>query len=134
MPVVQPTQCHIRIGQLLCAVLVGTVGLCVVCSPANLESPADLSAKSYWRCYCREVPSSSISHLGSAPQRAGPWPFYKLHTTSVLISLLTGSTGPQGLSQAFPVPHLCCRLHLGPLPAPLSRCRPALAVLPMPFT
>lgn len=42
--------------------------LCCLLSCQPSESPADLCAKSYWRWCCRGVPSSSISHLGSAPQ------------------------------------------------------------------
>lgn len=119
-----PPQC--RLGTDCCYELhlVGAGGL-PSCQP---ESPADLSAKSYWRCCCRGVPSSSISHLGSAPQRAGPRPFYKLPITSV-ISVLTGNRGPP-CPTVFPAPHLCRRLRLGPLPAPLSGAHPPRPALP----
>lgn len=61
--------------------------MCCLPSYQPSESPADLPARSYWRWCCRGVASSSISHLGSAPERAAPWPFHKLPTTSVLISV-----------------------------------------------
>lgn len=93
--------------------------LCCLLSCQPSESPADLSAKSYWRWCCRGVPSSSTSHLGLAPQRAGPWPFYKLPTTSVLISLLTGNRGPQCLTKALPSPSSLLSIPSRSIPSPL---------------
>lgn len=67
--------------------LVGTGRLCVVCSPANLLRVLQTSVPSPTGGGAAGECQAVASAIWAQPLRTGPWPFYKLPTTSVLISL-----------------------------------------------
>lgn len=88
-----PVQCH--------TALTSCCGLCMVAFelsallPTFWESCRSLWGRRWWFCHvllvwCRRgMPSSSISRAGSAPKKAGPWPFHELPTACVILSVST---------------------------------------------